>query len=505
MNTWQEHIVLHMDKSEYDGDEPLFFKAFILTGPKRVRATLSKVLRLDVLDKDGLIMVTQHHRILDGMAQGAISAPRKMKDGNYTLRAYTQWMKNYGDDVYYEKELTYQNKKQSKDEGIGDNEALTVSFYPEGGRLIENLDNRLLLKTTDINGEGVNIEGEIVDETGFIRIPVKYYEDGVSSVRFVPMTDKEYIFKARNGESFVLPDAKENGYVINVSTLNPKNLAVKIQTSQKLLGTNIFLRGLMNNVPYFEKELDVKDPNLTIDIPKEGIPAGVLEIQLVGQDNNLLAKRPVEIGLEKLNITITPADGESNNAYMIKVQDSEGRPVETDLSLSISNVDRMDKTFSKNAINDGWEAETALNITGNKERARIFRKDLEVMTSYGNLEETKVEGFADSIRYPFQRGLNLYGYAYDLNDELLANTDIQIFGVSGNGVFTKEIMTDASGLLRLEDLQFEGETELVFRTTGDDTKSRLVRFEPKEETISSSGVETEKAERKTIRLKRETL
>lgn len=484
LRTWQEHIVLHTDRNEFVGDQSLFFKAFILTGPDRVRATLSKVLRLDLLDKNDLVVSTQYHRILEGMAQGSISAPRKMEDGNYTLRAYTQWMKNYGDDGYSEKEIIYQNKNRNKNAGKEENQPLNVAFYPEGGRLVENLDNRLLIKTTDTDGEGLNMEGEIIDETGAVSIPVKNYDDGVSSLRFVPKANKKYFFRAQNGETFVLPKVEEDGFVIHVSTLNSGSLAVRIQTSKQLLGTKIFLRGVMNSVPYFEKELDVKDTNLTLDIPKKGIPAGVLEIQLVDEDDTLIATRPVEIGLEHLNITIAPTEGANPNAYVVKVQDPEGRPVETVVSLSISHIEGTEDTFSKKLISDGWRSGTGMLTGDNKGRATLYKKDLEVMTSYGDLVEDRVKELPDTIMYPFQRGLNLYGFAYNLNDELLTNTDIQIFGVSGSGVFTKEVKTDASGLLKLENLQFEGETELVFRTSGDDTKSRLVNFQPKEQTLS---------------------
>ncbi|MFC4094837.1 hypothetical protein [Euzebyella saccharophila] len=459
LRTWQEHIVLHADKYEFSKNEPLFFKAYILTGTERVRVTLSKVLRLDVLDEDGRIVATQYHRISDGMAQGAISAPKKMTEGNYKLRTYTQWMKNYGEGGYYEAELVYQNINRYRNEDSVTKESLKVAFYPEGGRLIENLDNRILLKTTDSEGEGVNIEGDIMDDTGSIRIPVKYFGDGVSSVRYVPKANKKYIFKTRNGQSFPLPHAKENGYVLSVGTLHSKNLAVKIQTSQELMGTSVFLRGVMNNVLYFKKELDLKEPDLTIDIPKEGIPAGVLEIELVNQDKTLLATRPVEIGLEKLSISISTTNRTDKNTYLIIIKDLEGRPVETDLSLSISNVHGRDITFSQSALSDRWANEANTLTSVHKERKILFKKDLDIMTSYDVMERSHVKELAETIKHPFQKGLNFYGYAYNMDDELLTNTNIQIFGISGNGVFTKEIKTDGSGMLRLEDLQFEGETE----------------------------------------------
>ncbi len=483
LRTWQEHIVLQTNRNELDSEEPLFFKAFILTGPERVRATLSKVLRIDLLDDKDQVLATQYHRIEDGMAQGAISVPKKMKEGNYLLRAYTQWMKNYGKDTYYERSFDYNGRGQKRNESGQENVEIHVAFYPEGGKLIADLENRLLLKTTNQDGTVLHVEGAIVDETESISIPIKTYFDGMSSVIFVPKAGKKYNFRTTNNESFALPEIKESGFAVNVSSLNPKNLMVRVQSSHELLGSNIFLRGVMDNVPYFEKELEVKTSSMTLDIPKEGIPQGVLEIQLVGQDNALLAKRPVEIGSNELNISITPM--ENKNAFTLRITDLEGKPVEADLSLGISQADSLDSIFLEKPTDREIGKNRPFKLQ-NKDRVTLFRKDLDIMTSQEILQQTKVEGLPNTIKYPFQRGLNLYGYAYNMDDELLTNTNIQIFGVSNGGVFTKEIMTDASGVLRLEDLQFEGETELVFRTNGDDTKSRLVRFEPKEDNINNA-------------------
>ena len=107
--------------------------------------------------------------------------------------------------------------------------------------------------------------------------------------------------------------------------------------------------------------------------------------------------------------------------------------------------------------------------------------DLEQLTWTDIESDMKTQKIPERIKFPFQQGLDLIGYAYNLNNELLKNTEIQMLGASYANVMTQVFKTDASGRLRLENLQLVGETELVFRTTGDDSSSRLVKIVPFQE------------------------
>ena len=486
LRTWREDLVFHLDKNTWSHDEPIFFKAYILTGPNRVRATLSKVLRLEILDEEGALVTTHYYRIQDAMSQGGILVPKKLKEGDYVLRAYTQWMKNYGEDSYFTTRLTYLDKRENSIEAYNDQVLESVNFYPEGGELVQGLDNWLLLKAHDMNGYEMNVEGDIWDAEGSLVKSVKNFGSGISSVKFVPKKDREYEFRTKDGISFPLPSIKDSGFLLNANTLNPKSLMLLVQASQEHIGSKVWLQGTMGNVPYFIKELTLEDSKTTVDIPTEGLPSGILKVRLTGLTDNILAERPVVIESRPLKIVAEHllSENGTGESFLVKVTDREGNPLETSLSLGITQMDKMSLRQDTKGVLPQNKAD--------EHRMALFKKDLEVMTSYGDNESKKKLDFPDTIKFPFQRGLNLYGYAYDLNNELLVNTDIQIYGVSEDDIYAKEIKTDATGMLRLEDLQFQGETELVFRTSGEDTQSRLVKFVPRDETVEELDVNSTK-------------
>ena len=57
---------------------------------------------------------------------------------------------------------------------------------------------------------------------------------------------------------------------------------------------------------------------------------------------------------------------------------------------------------------------------------------------------------------------------------------MQVLATTSDNVITKETETNSDGLFKLSGLQIYGEATMVFRTAGDDTKSKLVKVIPYE-------------------------
>lgn len=477
---WQERILVHVDKNFVKEEESLFFKAYVLTGPNRIRATISKVLKVELLDDQKQVLRTQYHEITDGMAVGAFVMPKKLNEGEYTLRAYTRWMQNYGDSFYSHTLL--QNETASSSESIDKNEmeSLKISFYPEGNQLIEQLDNWLLIKATMEGNQHLDIKGQIIDENNEVIVAATAYGEGLTSVVFNPQPGKKYRYRVESGQTFDLPPIQQEGYALKVNNLNKTDLDIQIATSPSLLNSKVWIKGEMSGITYFKKEIHAENSLETIEVPKEGIPFGIMTIAILNQQEEILAERPVSIKpSEKLTITLMDSEINKDRDEMclkFKVTDQNGNPVKTQMALSITNIpdgELMEKSGYQLKAMKGNEAYGI-------DRRELFKEDLRLLTSEGSRKQ-KLQAVPTKIKFPFQEGLNLFGYAYNLNNELLRNTAVQIIGSSANDVLAKEIETDDTGLIKIENLQLTGETDLIFRTAGDESASRLVKFVPFQE------------------------
>jgi hypothetical protein len=482
---WQERILVHVDKNFVKEEESLFFKAYVLTGPNRIRATISKVLKVELLDDQKQVLRTQYHEITDGMAVGAFVMPKKLKEGEYTLRAYTRWMQNYGDSFYSHTLL--QNETASSSESIDKNEmeSLKISFYPEGNQLIEQLDNWLLIKATTEGNQHLDIKGQIIDENNEVIVAATAYGEGLTSVVFNPQPGKKYRYRVESGQTFDLPPIQQKGYALKVNNLNKTDLDIQIATSPSLLNSKVWIKGEMSGITYFKKEMHVGNSLETIEVPKEGIPFGIMTITILNQQEDILAKRPVRINPSE-HIKMTMLDRNINRdkgeiSLKLKVTDKKGNPISSEIALSVINIPEENQIQKLGYRLDTNEADGILNIN-RKER---FKEDLALLTSELYMTE-ELQSVPSRIKYPFQEGLDLFGYAYNLDNELLRNTAVQIIGSSADNVLAKEIITDDTGLIKMENLQLSGETDLIFRTPGDNSSSRLVKFVPFQEEYKSN-------------------
>jgi len=498
---WQERVMLHVDKSEITEDTPLFFKAYVLTGPNRVRATLSKVLKIELTNKEKQIVTSQYHKIEDGISEGALVIPKKMDEGTYTLRAYTRWMQNYGEPFFFTKELQYGSNENAVIKEKESTEPFSVTFHPEGGNLIANFSNRLLMKIdSEVKGIG-NVHAKIIDSEGNEVATVVPFGPQLISTIFTPEPDERYTLKTSNGFSFPLPRSLSKGILLNVNNIDPTLLRIHVQATPEFVNTKVRIKGEMSGITYFTKELVLAESSAEVDVQKHGIPFGVLTVSLLDEDNIRWAKRPVSFDTKNdLKLDIVPMDqdaGTDELVFKIKVTDSKGKPVTTEVSLSATKLgNNTGIQESPKGIDFNWQSDISRNDDSNNHtrRRKRYLTDLKLLTRVNEDNDMISQTVPKNIKYPFQQGLDLIGYAYNLDNELLKNTKIQMLATSDANVIAEEFKTDSFGRIRLENLQVVGETELVFRTVGDDESSRLVKIIPFQESFQSDSKSISKLE-----------
>ena len=190
---------------------------------------MSRILYVELLSPDGLLVERQQIVVSDkGYTCGQFALTDSLYSGYYELRAYTRWMLNFNvrhhrystKDAawFYNKEMAADYFRiwdglysrvlpvYSKPQEPGDYDArrmyqrpktrvpvpkkdnLAVTFYPEGGHLIEGVENHVAFDITDQHGEAVSIKGRVVAE-GMADIPIETEYMGRGSFVVTP-TDK---------------------------------------------------------------------------------------------------------------------------------------------------------------------------------------------------------------------------------------------------------------------------------------------------------------------------
>jgi hypothetical protein len=161
-NNYLEKVFLHTDKTVYATGETLWFKAYITDAANNF-SLLSKICYVEIITADKKVLLQGKIGIDSGRGNGSFLLPSSIGSGSYLLRAYTNWMKNFGPNAFFEQAITIINPNKKPDvKSINNPDSIVVGFFPEGGQLVNGLDNNIAFKITDAHGKGLKAKGIIV-------------------------------------------------------------------------------------------------------------------------------------------------------------------------------------------------------------------------------------------------------------------------------------------------------------------------------------------------------
>jgi TonB-dependent SusC/RagA subfamily outer membrane receptor len=105
----QEKVHLHLDKPFYAVGDDIWFKAYVVDAESHQVSGLSKVLNVELIDGQDSIRQTLRLPLTAGVAWGDIRLTDSLQEGNYRVRAYTNYMRNFGDEYFFDKTIMVGN------------------------------------------------------------------------------------------------------------------------------------------------------------------------------------------------------------------------------------------------------------------------------------------------------------------------------------------------------------------------------------------------------------
>lgn len=105
-NKPEEKLYLQFDKSNYAVGDTIWFKAYLLNAAYLMPSAKSGILHIDISNDSNKVIKQFILPVQNGLSWGNISLNEKgFFGGTYTIRAYTNWMRNFGEDCFYAKRL----------------------------------------------------------------------------------------------------------------------------------------------------------------------------------------------------------------------------------------------------------------------------------------------------------------------------------------------------------------------------------------------------------------
>ena len=305
-NNLQEKLFVHTDRDFYLAGEIIWFKVYNTNSLSNKPLDLSKIVYIELMDPTSKTVLQAKVSLEKGSGSGSFYLPVSLNSGNYQLRAYTNLMKNFSADLYFEKTLALLNTSLKPDK-TSPSSAVDIQFFPEGGQLIENQEGKLAFRAIDDHGKGIEFSGIILDQNDNTIIRFQPLKFGIGSFVFTPLAGKSYkALMEINGKTIIkeIPVLK-SGYTLRLQESGDL-IRVVIQASTGVPSQNLSLLVHTRQNPGLATRININANREDIIVNKDKLGDGVSHFTLLSSSGIPLAERLYFKPLsKKLNLKIS--------------------------------------------------------------------------------------------------------------------------------------------------------------------------------------------------------
>lgn len=386
----QEKVYLHMDKPYYTVGDDIWFKGYVTIGAYNYLSGLSKILYVDLINPDEKIVQSIRVPLISGVTMGDFQLADSLAEGNYRIRAYTNWMRNFDSDGFFDRvlpignartdsilthssffyenspvhtvntEITFTDAKGGpmadmdvnyevvmEERNIGRGREKTdeqgrigfdfvnkqpfnlktgkikltvltpqdqtirkviplkttsqtpsIQFFPESGHLVAGSLAKVAFKALHPDGLGIDVVGYLEDDEGVRIAEFETAHAGMGNFSFIPQAGSTYTAKLTYGDGGkaeqVLPAVQASGYALAVNNELEKQVFVQAFASDDLVkGQQLMVLLQRHGTVFYASKGKLSKNELVFSIPREHLPAGVVQVTLLSPEMKPLAERAI--------------------------------------------------------------------------------------------------------------------------------------------------------------------------------------------------------------------
>lgn len=503
----QEKLYMHVDKGFYLAGDIIWFKIYVTDASLHQPLAISKVAYVEVLNETNQSILQAKISLQQGSGNGSLQLPVSINSGNYTIRGYTNWMKNAGADYFFEKKITIINTQKSRESfstATASATAPDIRFFPEGGNLVTGITSRIACKVQGVDGKGIGYKGLIVDEKNDSITGFQSYRFGMGSFDFTPITGHRYKAIIKTGSATYtrdLPEIFDRGYAMRLQANGNATINITAQTNLSDTGTLLLLLHTRQSLKkVWQGKLQQGKAVFTVDPALLG--EGISHFTLFNSAGQPLCERLYfTYPKQKLSIDIKgvqPAYNTRSGVDMLVETTMQNRKENnTDLSIAVYRLDELQQPDESNIQTFFWLQSDlrgtiespAFYFTGSREETLPAMDNLMLTHGWRRFKWDDILLERDPV-YTFPPELNghiITGKAVSaVTGKPLENIETYI-SVPGLNTNFKTYISDTAGKLKFDFRYMKGSSEIIVQTNPTvDSLSRIELNNPFAEQYSGN-------------------
>ncbi|HXB92829.1 MAG TPA: hypothetical protein VNU72_11080 [Puia sp.] len=370
----EEKLFAHTDKEFYLAGEIVWFKLYVVDAAGHHLLGLSKVAYVELIPDDQRPVLQARIALTRGLGNGSFQLPFSIHSGNYTLRAYTNWMKNEGAAFFFEKPLTILNSLRNTGvdstgaggagvTGAGGSAAggapYDIRFFPEGGNLIKGLPCRLAFRITDRYGKSLSCKGALVNAAGDTLSRFHTLRFGLGECRFTPGggaagggaqgdgSPVKALIETEDGAHLAadLPATEAKGYTMEVTDAGNGLLQVVVRTNTNNADPSVWLYVHTRRSLRIAQKAAIAGGEARFMISRDSLDEGISHLTILdGQQvpvcERLWFVQPVSLKME-LHLTQDDYTVRQKVTVSLAAKDAAGQPMEMFGSMAVILQDSL--------------------------------------------------------------------------------------------------------------------------------------------------------------------
>lgn len=490
-----EKLFMHLDRPSYVSGETLWFKLYAVEGTTQRPLAASTVAYVEVLSPAQVPVLQAKIALRQASGQGSLVLPTGLASGRYTVRAYTNWMKNAGPAFYFQTLITIVDTRQPLGSAASPPAAgYDARFFPEGGYLVQGLASTVGFKLVDKSGRGVAAEGTVLDEAGASVGHFSTLWAGMGSFAFTPsQSGAAYraVIKLANQQTITcaLPPVRAQGYVLHLAAADPQQLHVVAQAKGTgAASETLYLLGHTGQQVVLAAEAVLHNGQAVFTVPRQRLAAGITHFTLFNSQHQPLCER---LYFRPPAATLALRASPDKSAYAprekVTLQVAAAGPLPANLSVAVYQLDSLSAAGGADITSYLW---LAADLPGSVENpGRYFAPTPEAAQAADNLMLTQgwsrfrwADVLADQPAAPASlpelNGLLVRGRVVNRQTGAPAPGVLAYLAYPSRHVQLANSLSKMDGSVQFELPHFYGSRQLVLQCEGGDSLHQVELFSP---------------------------
>lgn len=237
-------------------------------------------------------------------------------------------------------------------------EYIDLQFLPESGELVHGLPGKIGFKALDANGQGKFVQGNIVDEKDSVITSFKSNSLGMGSFVLNKADTTRNYYAQLLSESdknsnilYPLPKVASSGNILSIKKQGEK--VVLSALSNYLVNDSIYLNFSFRGLDFHKMRVGLQEGIQRFSLLRENLPEGIISCVMMDNSMRPLAERLFfnEKPESRIKIDLTPHKNIYAKRKLTKLEiaatNSEGKPVDANLSLLVINKKQLGEIQSR--------------------------------------------------------------------------------------------------------------------------------------------------------------